>query len=264
VYAADLLGNVWRLDLTPATGNYLAPTKIAALADSSGNSQPVTTRPLIETDPNSLKRYVFIGTGQLLADSDILNNKVQTFYSITDGTNTAFDTQLTLPQGVIYPIKRANLNALTISTGTSNNLSTGLGSNPASPSGYYVDLPVSADNIAERVNQQPTANNGVVLFAGNLPDGDACTPSGTNQVFALSYATGQSRLLAPNSNGVLQVTPSLSGGNGLVTDLQFVNVNGTIQAKAGTNQRLVTDLQGNFTSAGVVKKLNWREVPLAD
>ena len=84
VYAGDLLGNVWRLDLTGST-TYSAPSKIATLTTSGGAPQPVTTRPLIEVDPFTKKRYVLIGTGRLLADSDLGSTHRHTFFALDDG-----------------------------------------------------------------------------------------------------------------------------------------------------------------------------------
>ena len=66
VYAGDLLGNLWRWDVTATTGAYPAPVKIATLTDSGNNPQPVTTRPVIEVHPSLYKRFVMVGTGRLL------------------------------------------------------------------------------------------------------------------------------------------------------------------------------------------------------
>jgi type IV pilus assembly protein PilY1 len=69
VYGGDLLGNVWRLDITATSGTYPAPLNLATLTDTGGAAQPVTSRPLIEVQPVANKRFVFIGTGRLLADT---------------------------------------------------------------------------------------------------------------------------------------------------------------------------------------------------
>ncbi|MEO6934013.1 MAG: PilC/PilY family type IV pilus protein [Collimonas sp.] len=254
VYAGDLLGNLWRLDLTKTTGAaYDAPTKIASLRDSSKAAigQPVTTRPLIEVDKNSLKRYVLIGTGKLLADSDIKSSQMQTFYAINDGTGGKFDTSATLPKGVAYPITRANLNADTA-------VSTGIGSSPANPSGWYIDLPVSSNKIAGRVTSQAAANAGVVAFAANLPDGDACTPSGSNDVYAVSYDTGKSQLQLPDGQ-IFVTTPGLNNG------LYWANINGKIRLVDTTTlgSGSTPPLQPPPVS-DPFNRLNWRQIPVSN
>ncbi|HWW04714.1 pilus assembly protein [Collimonas sp.] len=251
VYAGDLLGNVWRLDLTKTTGAaYDAPTQIALLTDSSSAAavQPVTTRPLIEVDKNSLKRYVLIGTGKLLADSDIKSSQMQTFYAINDGTGASFDTSATLPAAVgKYPITRANLN-------NNSDVTNGIGATPAKPSGWYIDLALNSNNIAQRVTSQAAANGGIVAFAANLPDGDVCTPSGSNNVYAVSYDTGKSQFADLTSVAT----------SGLNNGIYFGNIKGKIEV-------VTTRADGQYSVTPPTtpvndpfNRLNWRQIPIAN
>ena len=253
LYAGDMQGNLWRLDVT-GTGSYSAPALIATLANASGTAQPVTTRPLIEIEPNSSKRYVMVGTGKLMADSDISSSSVQSFYAIVDGTggSSGFYTSSTLPSGVSFPITRSALNANTT-------LLSGIGSSPTSAMGWYFDLPVTS-SIAQRVDVDPTANQGIVAFIGNLPNGSACSPSGTGTLYAMSFATGQTVL--QNSSGDL--IASSSPISGILTDLAILRVNGTLRLYAGGSTGDVVNAPANLSTASGVKQLNWRDVPLAD
>jgi len=253
VYAGDLHGNVWRLNLTAASGNYPAPVKIAELRDAAGNSQPVTTRPLIEIQPNTKKRYVLIGTGRLLDNSDISSSQVQSFYAIGDGSVDAFYTAATLPAGRTFPLRRGDLNV-------NANLLTGIGAAPSNPLGWYHDLGMSSNGAAERVTINPTANFGVVAFAANLPNGDACNPAGTNRVFGLNFGTGQS-ILTDAAGTKIGFSTKLAG---VVTDIGFINLNGKIKLSAGNNQLQVTNIEGPGDASSNIKRLNWRELPTAD
>ncbi|KJJ99460.1 hypothetical protein UB44_15205 [Burkholderiaceae bacterium 26] len=252
IYAGDLLGNVWRFDLTAASGAYPAPTQIAQLTDPSGNAQPVTTPPLIEIQPNSLKRYVMVGTGRLLGSTDIASSQTQSFYVIYDGVVQRFNSSTDLPAGVTFPIQRKDLNADT-------NLLKGIGGAPTSVMGYYIDLGQSSNGVAERVNVAPVSNFGTVSFAANLPNGDACNPSGTNRVFSMDIGTGISRVV--NSVGVLQ--PYFAGG-GLVVDLSYLNVNGSVRLEAGTDNSAINSVPLVPTVVQAIRQINWREVPTAD
>lgn len=131
IYAGDLDGQVWRFDLT-GTAAYSAPLLLASLTDASGNAQPVTTQPLIEIQPGTKKRYVMLGTGRLLASSDVSTSLGQGFYALIDGSAPAFNTAASLPAGVGFPLARGNLTALT-------DLTTGA-SFAGSSMGWYVDL----------------------------------------------------------------------------------------------------------------------------
>ena len=242
VYAGDLLGNLWRFDMTAASGGYPAPVKLATLTAADGTPQPITTRPLIEVDPNTQKRYVMVGTGRLLSTTDINNSQVQTFYAIVDGNRGAFNSSGS------FPIQRSNLTANT-------NLTTGLTS--SATYGWYYDLPHSTTGslgtpVTERVNLMATANSGIVAWAGNLPSGSVCNASGSYYVYAVNFATGKS---------VLTGTVS---GEGAVTDLSFVNVGGTVRLEAGLDNKSAVNVPGNFSSGAKFVNLNWREVPTPD
>ncbi|MBS1208092.1 MAG: pilus assembly protein [Proteobacteria bacterium] len=255
VYAGDLQGNVWRLDLTPTSGNYAAPTRIAILKDSSGTVQPVTTKPLVEIEPDSLKRYVLIGTGRLLADSDISSTQIQTFYALIDGMGTSgafYGGSTSLPDGVSFPVTRSVLQE-------NSDLLSGIGSNPGKVMGWYFDLSSATNGVAERINVTPTANNGVVAFSANLPNGEACSPSGTSRAFAVSLSTGTS--LLTDSSGNLVASLALTS---VTTDIAFVNVAGKTRLLVGSATGSVVNLSGSFSSGGSLKRLNWRVVPTVD
>lgn len=253
VYAGDLHGNVWRLDLTPVTGSYRRPTKIASLTDSSGASQPVTTRPLAEIQPSTQRRYIVIGTGRLLANSDVLSSQTQSLYAIADGTADTFSTSGDLPSGVNFPIDRSNLEANT-------DVLKGIGSEPSSPMGWYYDLTKTSGGSAERITTPPTANNGIIAFASNLPNGDVCNLSGTNRVFATTLGSGKS-VLTNSLNAIIEYSSALGG---IITDLGFYNQDGKIKLQIGNDQASQARPSGTFDGGIGLTQLNWREVPTAD
>ncbi len=277
LYAGDLLGNLWRVDLSSAT-NTLTAVKFARLTDPSGAAQPVTTEPVVATDPTTLTRYVFVGTGRLLADSDLVNLQTQTFYAFVDGNNAGIDTNTALP------ITRSNLvsdyNSAT-STVTGVTLT-------ASQKGFYIDLAPAAtagpgtQASAERINIQPVASGGILGFAANLYGQNVCL-KGSSRLFALSYATtynssgnavlGGSLLL--NSSAPAQ-SVSYFGYSGLITNLTIANVGtgsnagpalmaGLDTTAAGANQRAQSDVVGDLLKkpSALLVRINWREVPSA-
>jgi type IV pilus assembly protein PilY1 len=255
VYAGDLQGNIWRLDVSArdVTQPYPTPTRIASLTDSRGNPQPISTRPLVEIASNTSTRYVLVGTGKLLADSDIGSNAQQSFYAIVDGvaTSGAFygSPSQPLPSGASFPITRERLTADT-------SLVAGIGSAPSSALGWYFDLPVLG-NIAQRVNVDPTANQGIVAFLANLPNGSACSPSGVGTVYAVNFSNGQTVLL----NNDLS-TPAVSiPTSGLGTDIAIVSVGGKLELYSGGSKGTVAKDPASLTTASGVKQINWRDVP---
>ncbi|WP_197467137.1 pilus assembly protein [Collimonas arenae] len=250
VYAGDLLGNVWRLDLTPSSGTYAAPTQIATLTDKSGTAQPITTPPLIEVQPNAYKRYVLIGTGRLLSFTDVPSTQTQTFYAIVDGTSGsgAFYTSSTLPKGITFPVTRSNMIANTDDTQA-------ITPDTAKPMGWYLDL-----SAGELVNIPPAANSGIVTFAANLPGGDVCSGSGSNEIYVLNFGSGQS-VATDSSGNVITSNTSLTG---LITDVEIINVGGKLRVQAGNSSGQVSNVPGALGGANTLKRLNWREIPTSD
>ena len=275
LYAGDLLGNVWRVDLTQSS---MAIKLFAKLTAPDGSAQPVTTRPTTGVDPTAGTRYVFVGTGKLLADTDLVLSQTQTFYAFQDGTNTGFDTTSA------FPITRSMLVA--------DNLTSGLGSTLASNvRGFYIDLAAAQKDpnntatqaSAERITIQPTAFSGIVGFAANLQGQDVCI-KGSSRVFELNYDSGYSsngtlagigKSLIVNSSGA--VASFVGYSTGLVTNLGFgtstSGLNGTgtpiitllvglDTTGGGNNQTPKSQLNGlaSVRSVATKSRLNWREV----
>ena len=249
VYGGDLMGNVWRFDITATSGNYPAPLRLATLATAGGSAQPVTSRPLIEVQPSTGKRFVFIGTGRLLADTDVDSTQGQTFYAIWDGTGMGFNAAANLPPGVNFPVDRSEL-------ANNTNLIAGVAVNPSTPMGWYIDLGAGTQSIAFRVITDPTSFFGVVSFAAVLPNGNACAPSGSSRVYAVEFGSGKSVLL--------QATQPIAYSEhiaGVVTDVRFLSVNGKVRLVGGSDPGQVGTLPGNFGAAMALRRLNWRELP---
>jgi type IV pilus assembly protein PilY1 len=272
VYAGDLQGNVWRFDLR-GTGTFAAPTKIARLTDAIGNPQPVTTVPRVAVDTASSKRYVSIATGRLLDDSDIGSGQRQTIYVIADGTATAgnFFTAATLPGTVSFPITRSQLNSNTDTL-------LGIGSTPLSAMGWYYDLDIASNGVAERVTVDMDTYQGTVAAAINLPNGDACSPAGSGRVVSLRLADGRTTLVTTNVSGVTTPAATVTFTSP-VTNLQYFTVGGqtdllvgtgTSGGSSGSNATGSGSAGGqvsrikNEAASSTLRRLNWREVQTAN
>ncbi len=252
-YAGDLLGNVWRIDLRgddPAIA-YPAPQKLAELRSASGAAQPVTTRPLIEVDPRSGRRFLLLGSGRMLDTGDIGSTVQQGFYAIVDGTSTRFNAAADLPMGVSFPIQRAHL-------ADNTNLLDGITYNVGTQAGWYIELGTGgAGSLGWRVVADPSSAYGIVTFASTLPSGDACNPAGSTRIYAVDFGTGRSVLTAPDDSYINYSTAMDS----VVTDLRFFAVDGIARLIAGNDSGQLGSLRGVYGNAGGVRRLNWRELP---
>jgi type IV pilus assembly protein PilY1 len=193
VYGGDLEGNVWRFDLNDVSTANCKLKRLAALVDAQTTpvKQPVTTAPELSKIyvSGSEKRFVYVGTGRYLGDTDIPGatganvhaTQTQTMYGLVD--------DLSNPTGstpVISPL-RSNLGQQTFGTPVNGKrVASKTALNLSSKKGWYIDLPVTG----ERSVTNPILAVGALVFTTNIPSSDVCTPGGSSWLNILDYQTG--------------------------------------------------------------------------
>jgi type IV pilus assembly protein PilY1 len=173
VYGGDLQGNVWRFNLTGAASTWNA-VKLATLTDGT-NVQSITSAPEVAnvTTLAGTKRIIFVGTGRLLAQTDIVDTQKHSFYGLVDDLT---DTP------TIASVRTA-LQQKTMSTvGTGRTIS-GSAVDYTEKKGWYFDFGTS-----ERVTTDPQAAFGSIIFSTNIPSQSAC--SSASMLYAISMSTG--------------------------------------------------------------------------
>ena len=98
-----------------------------------------------------------------------------------------------------------------------------------------------------------------MAFAPTLPNGDACSPSGTSRIYGTDFSNGLSKLTQNTT-----VVSYISGGTGVITDLRFLSVDGKVRLVSGSDRGVVQRVPGNFGTTIGLKRLNWRELPLSN
>lgn len=182
VYAGDMLGNVWKFDLTSASPGAWTGTSLFT-ASVGGVAQPISGGLTIATHPVTNKRWIFFGTGRYLTQGDVASTAVQSMYGfIDDGT----------------PIVRGGANAnltqrqIQVLSGTVGGYpARGFEANTALPlgsKGWYIDLPASG----ERIVQDAQVVSTFLITASIIPSGDACESGGSGFINALDAFTGTS------------------------------------------------------------------------
>jgi type IV pilus assembly protein PilY1 len=188
VYAGDLQGNLWRVDISNANPASWTVSVLFKATDPSGNVQPITVQPALSLNPlvPALKgTMVYFGTGRFLSISDLSNTQTQTVYGVYDSGT---------PQTT--PLTRGNLTAQTMS---SVNVTTSMGFNTTirllsgnpvilpSTKGWYVDLSLLA---GERVVTDPSLFNGTLQLTTYQPNANPCVAGGQAFYMVFNYATG--------------------------------------------------------------------------
>jgi type IV pilus assembly protein PilY1 len=200
VYAADLLGNFWRFDVSdPNPGNWTVGL-LARLVDPAGIPQPVTTPPEIKIDiTNGIDRWVFVGTGKLYDDSDLADAQQQTLYALRDGTADA-----------PWPLPGTPLDRFTAGLPqVSHNAALDFGLTNKPDKGWYDDLP-----IGQRIVVPPTAALSVIAYIGTSAQTDPCLTGMQANVYARDYSTGKS-LFEDTSGNPIESVGVAEGGVGL-------------------------------------------------
>lgn len=238
VYGGDLLGNVWRFDLDPTSANYNTVFKLATLTDSSGNPQPITTKPeLGEVTPY---RIILVGTGKYLGPNDPDDTSVQSIYGLRDDAST---TEINV-RGDLLP------RSLIPNPGNvlERNTTAATAMDWLNYKGWYIDLPDSG----ERVNVDPQLQLGTLIIASNVPSTDSCTAGGYAWLNFFDYKTGTQVSGNPASTKI---------SNALVVGLSTIVTNGTVHTIVTTSDNKRSSASPPVNTAGVSgKRVSWREI----
>lgn len=186
-YGGDLDGNLWRFDIndtaTAATIGLGSALKLAILKDALGNTQPMTTAPVLGSVQG--QRVVFTGTGKYLEESDLTNALVQTQYAIADNNATVTlndprtasgldhlvqQTIIPNPNGTATRLVADNVNTVDFGTGR----------------GWFADFPDSG----ERVNIDGNLVLGTLIAPTIVPSNTDCSPGGYGWLNYFNYKTG--------------------------------------------------------------------------
>jgi type IV pilus assembly protein PilY1 len=231
IYAGDLKGNMWKIDVTnPNSNNWdtayksgSTPIPVFVAVDGSGNRQPITERPEVGPQPDGLGGFiVYFGTGRYIVTGDQVAaaSPVQTFYGIWDNGATVTRADL-LPQTmgtatVAGQTVRSVTNTTMVwrtKTGTCNPPTAGYNC-----LGWRTDLLTATSGyIGEMSVSNPILLGGVlprVIFTTLIPDSSACTFGGSGWLLELNPRNGgqlSEAVFDLNGDGVIDANDMISG-----------------------------------------------------
>lgn len=266
IYAGDLLGNLWRIDISQltATGGTATVQLLATLADSGGVRQPVTSTP--ELGNVSGTPMVFVGTGQYLGVSDISTTGVQSVYGIKDPLTTVVSSSgiYGSPRSVTCSgslktncfVKQVLQDSGGVRTASST---VSYSIDLTTMNGWYLDLP----ETGERMDTDPDLQLGTLAFTSNIPSSaSACSAGGSSYLNYVDFRTGLTIsgatqvgvLLSNGSNTALATAPTLVRlPNGKVIGITNLSDGSTITSNtpvSPTGQR--------------TRRVSWRELIMAN
>ncbi len=256
VYGGDLLGNVWRFDMSvepPVAFN------LAQLKDSGGRPQSITSRP--ELGVIEGKRVVFVGTGRYYGVDDLVDPATiplswayqQSFYAIKDefpqGAPSGYGNvrSLTAPANLVQQTLTDNGTTRTTSNNTvnwTNNV------------GWYTDFNPGNTSPGERVNLDPQLVLGTVVVVSNVPNNNACTVGGDSFIYQFNYSSGSYVASAPGQQVAMKFTGQITVGL-VIVRLPSGVFKGVATGATGLKTPVGVNVGGG---GGSGRRVSWREL----
>ncbi|MCG8448765.1 MAG: hypothetical protein MI725_04175, partial [Pirellulales bacterium] len=241
VYGGDLLGNVWKFDLTDGSASNWGsaydssgtPVPLYSAVDDKGTTgtaddtpQPITTRPVLATHPDGGFMVMF-GTGKYLEPSDNTigtNPDVNSFYGVRDNGSALGSGRTNLTEQIIedeidvLDTGGSVVNRARIVSDNTVNYSTDVG--------WFIDLLTPAVAPAttptaegEMIIADPLTRFSRALFTTFIPGDTPCDQGGQSVIMELDAVNGarlQNSVFDFNNDGVIDAGDLLAYGGSSV------------------------------------------------
>lgn len=290
IYAGDLQGNMWKIDVTATNSNSWGfafsqsgnPAPLYTATDANGTPQPITSKPQVGKHPDG-GVMVYFGTGKYYAVNDQIvgaTPQVQTFYGIRD-LNAVVSSRSDLQEQtidheetiVITPPLPDQPFIIDVRVTSDTNV------NYTSMSGWYMDL-ISPVNLAEgeRVVSSPLLRGGRVIFTTLIPESDPCGWGGSSWLMEIDAVNGNRLTTSPfdvNQDGTFDIDDLADLDNDGVGDTEvsgirkhgigIIKTPGVVSTGNDTEVKYVSGSSGNlevfFESAGEpFGRQSWRQL----
>ena len=193
VYAGDLLGNLWKFDLTSDDAEEwsvaFSGEPLFRARDALGVGQPITHRPAVARHPYGGQMVLF-GTGKFFSEDDnaVPNDvQVQSFYGVRDqgAALTGTRDELLQEQTILYQGPSGDVDIAADVRVTSDD-----DVEWSERYGWYMDLKYLDVRDGERVIDPPVLRTDRVVFTTLVPNDDECSTGGVSWLMELDYMDG--------------------------------------------------------------------------
>lgn len=260
-YGGDLLGNLWRFDLTGKNTNAWSATKVFTGQSLSGSVQPITVAPRVALNPNDNDELVIaFGTGSFLRSGDEGDYDIQTLYAIKDDLTASgltrsdlLEQTITKQEAIVVNKASGNgKNDFTVRDTSDNKLT--------NEDGWYLDLVYNSTKVGERVISRATFPFGVnpdrVRFTTVIPDSDPCGSGRTGFIMDLKLTSGapsDTPVFDLDSNGTFNTGDMVGGSTGYAPSgiqVGYGGENRTIATQDGDAEVVIPGLDPSRLSPG--------------
>ena len=258
IYAGDLFGNVWKMDVTSSSPSswgfsYMSGTKpkpFFIAKDPSGTVQPITTAVSVKRHPEKVDQtLVLFGTGSYFQINDATTTQTQTFYGIwDDNTGAQYSRSKLLEQKILSVENKIGVDGINrefrVTSSADLNPST-YRIDWTTDKGWFMDLGFAPD-VGERVNVEPILRGNRIIFVTLTPDADPCKSGGSSWIMELNA----------NDGSRLPQSPFDVNGDGIIDALDIV-------AFGGDNNTIVSGVrskEGIVAKPGILNTQNKKEL----
>ncbi len=251
IYAGDLLGNMWKFDVSGASGATwnvaFAGAPLFTARSATNTVQPITAQPKATAHPSG-GSIVMFGTGRYLTYADVSDTAMQTFYGIRDdGVLPVITTDRSQLQVQLIDLQ---------SNAFGRDVRSFTGNSPdwVTDKGWYVDLRDGVLAVGERVISTPIVKEDRVIFVTAVPSSDPCTPGGTSWLMELNFLTGgtfDEAVLDLNNDGVFDDLDNVLGQVVSGVRNQSLGISKTpvwLQATPNSAFKIMTGTSGGFAT----------------
>ncbi len=293
LYAGDLFGNVWKVDVTSSSTNswdfaYKStgkPKPFFKAVDKNGVAQPITVGVTVRGHPiYSDQNLVLFGTGKYFEVGDGVTSastQVNTFYSVWDNNTGDQPLRSQMLEHKILTEVDVDLDGMTDWRVTTAEYDpTGnYKIDWATDKGWFIDLsyipPTGTPEYGERVVRKAVIRADRVIFVTLIPNGDPCGYGGSSWIMEVNAETGSRLPESPfdvNGDGIIDASDllTISGEDTFVSGTRskegIVATPGILNSPQGDELKYFSGTSGNIDvvqeSADTKnrKRQSWRQL----
>lgn len=259
VFAGDLLGNLWRFDISDQSPNRWEAAQNRSRLFAAGSTRPITAAPALALSPVDSRLWVFFGTGRYLTPGDPGNTAVQAWYGMRDSSTEILVTALQR-RSIMEQVSRDGRIVRTFESASSLD---------ATRSGWFIELarppqpPGSAEG--ERMVTDQRVVGRMLIASSIIPLNDPCAVGGGRGfINAIDAFTGASPIRSFfDLDGDRDFADEVVGGRpigsvdlniGMPGAAALVEATLVVGGSTATIGEVQVDLSGIFG------RLSWREI----
>ncbi|HEY9201801.1 MAG TPA: PilC/PilY family type IV pilus protein [Gammaproteobacteria bacterium] len=257
LYAGDLFGNVWKVDVTSSTaGSWdfayktgTDPKPVFVARDAGGTVQPISSAIAVKRHPIERDQTLLLfGTGKYFEVGDSASagaaTQIQTFYGVWDDNNGLSQPQRSdlMQQRILEQdfVEGEDDNSREFRVTSSERDDTDYRIDWSTDKGWFMDLRFG-DEYGERVVVNPIIRNNRVIFVTTVPNEDPCGPGGSSWIMELNA----------NDGNRLYIPPFDVNGDGIIDEKDVMDYMGEKTIVSGTRSR-----EGIVASPGILNNNN--------